>query len=79
MMPAAKHGLASEERQAVELTTEERAVEEELRGTWKAILNIDILNDTDFFKAGAGSMDVVRYPTCLAFLNSALNYILTVS
>lgn len=60
MMPAAKYGLASEVREAVELTDEEQAVEKELRETWKAILNIDILDDTDFFKAGAGSMDVVR-------------------
>jgi len=27
---------------------------------WKSILNSDVTDETDFFAAGAGSMDVVR-------------------
>lgn len=61
MMNAAKYGAASEASEAVELNDEEKAVAEALRETWKAILNIDVADDTDFFKAGAGSMDVVRW------------------
>ncbi|KAK4319328.1 hypothetical protein Pmani_009720 [Petrolisthes manimaculis] len=60
MMNAAKYGSASEASEAVELNDEEKTVAEALRETWKAILNIDVADDTDFFKAGAGSMDVVR-------------------
>lgn len=60
MMNASKYGSADEAREAVELTEAERAVEADLRDTWKAILNIEVADDTDFFKAGAGSMDVVR-------------------
>ena len=33
---------------------------------WKGILNTDIEITTDFFKSGAGSMDVVRY-ACYMF------------
>jgi hypothetical protein len=31
-----------------------------VRAVWAAILKADIAADTDFFGAGAGSMDVVR-------------------
>ncbi len=31
-----------------------------MRAVWAAILKADIAADTDFFGAGAGSMDVVR-------------------
>ncbi len=27
---------------------------------WKGILSVDIVDDTDFFKSGAGSMDIAR-------------------
>lgn len=30
------------------------------QGVWQGILNIGVDETTDFFKAGAGSMDVVR-------------------
>jgi hypothetical protein len=38
---------------------EERVVGK-VRAVWAAILKADIAADTDFFGAGAGSMDVVR-------------------
>lgn len=61
MMNASKFGAADDAREAIELTEAEKAMEADLRETWKAILNIEIQDDTDFFKAGAGSMDVVRF------------------
>ncbi|XP_068238224.1 cytosolic 10-formyltetrahydrofolate dehydrogenase isoform X2 [Palaemon carinicauda] len=60
MMNAAKYGAAAEATEAVELTAEEQGISDKLKDTWKAILNIEISDDTDFFKSGAGSMDVVR-------------------
>ncbi|MPC68079.1 Mitochondrial 10-formyltetrahydrofolate dehydrogenase [Portunus trituberculatus] len=63
MMNASKYGAAAETSESVELTAEEQEVAEKMRETWKAILNIDVPDDLDFFKAGAGSMDVVRAPT----------------
>ncbi|XP_064080015.1 cytosolic 10-formyltetrahydrofolate dehydrogenase-like isoform X1 [Macrobrachium nipponense] len=60
MMNAAKYGAAAEATEAVELTAEEQGISDKLKNTWKAILNIEISDDTDFFKSGAGSMDVVR-------------------
>ena len=43
------------------LTDEENGMQESLVVVWKGIINREIDNDTDFFKAGAGSMDVVRF------------------
>jgi len=60
MMNASKYGDTEASRPVLELDAAEQEVEEQLRGVWKAILNVDIAADTDFFKAGAGSMDVVR-------------------
>uniref|UniRef100_A0A2P2HYA6 10-formyltetrahydrofolate dehydrogenase n=2 Tax=Hirondellea gigas TaxID=1518452 RepID=A0A2P2HYA6_9CRUS len=61
MMAAGKYGAAGgAEAEALELTEHELKVAAQLKDTWKAILNIDVQDDTDFFKAGAGSMDVVR-------------------
>lgn len=42
------------------LTDEELTMQGNLITVWKGIINREIENDTDFFKAGAGSMDVVR-------------------
>ncbi|XP_050700415.1 cytosolic 10-formyltetrahydrofolate dehydrogenase-like, partial [Eriocheir sinensis] len=60
MMNASKYGVTAETTEAVQLTEEEQNVAEKVRETWKAILNIEVDDNTDFFKAGAGSMDVVR-------------------
>ncbi|KAK8387245.1 hypothetical protein O3P69_018098 [Scylla paramamosain] len=60
MMNASKYGAAAETSETVELTAQEQEVAEKMRETWKAILNMDVADDLDFFKAGAGSMDVVR-------------------
>lgn len=60
MINASKYGVTAETEEAVQLTEEEEALAQKIKETWKAILNIEVDDKTDFFKAGAGSMDVVR-------------------
>lgn len=60
MINAQNFFKASESKVNIELTAEEKQFVENIREIWKAILRIDIENDTDFFESGAGSMDVVR-------------------
>ncbi|KAG6464177.1 hypothetical protein O3G_MSEX014337 [Manduca sexta] len=60
MINAQNFFKANEQKVTLELTEEEKQFVEGVRGVWKAILRIDIDNDTDFFDCGAGSMDVVR-------------------
>lgn len=45
---------------SVELSEDEKAKQEVIRQVWKSILSAEVADDTDFFAAGAGSMDVVR-------------------
>lgn len=45
---------------SIEYTSTEKQLIESIRDVWESILNIDIDDETDFFAAGAGSMDVVR-------------------
>jgi len=45
---------------SVQLSEEEVAKQEIIRLIWKSILSVDVTDDTDFFGAGGGSMDVVR-------------------
>uniref|UniRef100_A0A8C7PCB9 formyltetrahydrofolate dehydrogenase n=1 Tax=Oncorhynchus mykiss TaxID=8022 RepID=A0A8C7PCB9_ONCMY len=61
-MIAAARYFSSGSCASVELTEEEKAFAEQMRGVWKSILtNVDAIEDsTDFFKSGAASMDVVR-------------------
>ncbi|XP_013167806.1 PREDICTED: cytosolic 10-formyltetrahydrofolate dehydrogenase [Papilio xuthus] len=60
MINAQNFFKANESKVTLELTAEEKQFVEGARDIWKAILTIDIENDTDFFASGAGSMDVVR-------------------
>ncbi|KAK7476522.1 hypothetical protein BaRGS_00032270 [Batillaria attramentaria] len=60
MIPASKFGKDDSSTQELKLTPEEEAMAATLKNVWKGILNIDVDDATDFFKAGAGSMDVVR-------------------
>ena len=48
------------EEEEVELNEEEAAWAEKVRAVWAGILKAAVEDDTDFFGAGAGSMDVVR-------------------
>jgi len=57
---AETYGSDSGQEEDIQPTEDESAVLEKIRGIWSAILKIDVQGDTDFFGAGAGSMDVVR-------------------
>jgi len=59
-MIAAKDLLNPSSSEALVLTPEELDMEKQLNNVWKGIVNKDIDDSTDFFKSGAGSMDVVR-------------------
>lgn len=61
-MIAAAQYFSSGSSAAVELTEEEQSFAEQMRAVWHSILsNVSQIEDsTDFFKAGAASMDVVR-------------------
>lgn len=60
MINAQNFFKANESKVSLELTAEEKQFVEGARDVWKAILRIDIEDETDFFASGAGSMDVVR-------------------
>lgn len=54
MINAQNFFKSSENKVALELTAEEKQFVESVKDVWKAILRIDIENDTDFFNSGAG-------------------------
>jgi len=61
VMKAANYGSTSSGSSAsVQLSEDELSKQEIIRQVWKSILSVDITDDTDFFGAGGGSMDVVR-------------------
>ncbi|XP_060582139.1 cytosolic 10-formyltetrahydrofolate dehydrogenase-like isoform X2 [Ruditapes philippinarum] len=60
MINANKYGKMDAGESKMELTPEENKMLDNLKAVWNGILNIDIDISTDFFKSGAGSMDVVR-------------------
>lgn len=57
---AHEFGEEKEEEPELELNADESAWVEKVRMVWVGILKTSVDNDTDFFGAGAGSMDVVR-------------------
>ena len=60
MIPAWKWGKA-EKHEKLELTPEEEQLQEKIRTIWSGILSGQTIDEhTDFFKSGAGSMDVTR-------------------
>lgn len=61
MIPASQY-FKSSDSTTLQLSEEEKAIASEIRAAWKRILTnvADIEDSTDFFKAGAASMDVVR-------------------
>ncbi|XP_077307874.1 cytosolic 10-formyltetrahydrofolate dehydrogenase isoform X1 [Lithobates pipiens] len=61
MIPASQY-FKSSDSTTLQLSEEEKTIANEIRATWKRILTnvADIEDSTDFFKAGAASMDVVR-------------------
>jgi formyltetrahydrofolate dehydrogenase len=60
MIAAGKYGQAEEEVK-IEFTPEEQQMADAIKQIWTGILNLEeITGETDFFKAGAGSMQVTR-------------------
>ena len=59
MIPASKWGKV-EKVEKLELTPEEEKMQEAVKGIWASILGVTVDEQTDFFRSGAGSMDVVR-------------------
>jgi len=57
---AETYGLDTGSQEEIIPTDEEAGAVEKVRAVWAAILKADVQDDTDFFAAGAGSMDVVR-------------------
>ena len=57
---AHEFGQQDEGEEELELSQDEAAMVDRARKVWAGILKIGIEDDTDFFGAGAGSMDVVR-------------------
>ncbi|XP_011190556.2 cytosolic 10-formyltetrahydrofolate dehydrogenase [Zeugodacus cucurbitae] len=60
MINAADWFKQSDQPQITEFSEDELLKKEILRGVWNSILKAPIEAETDFFAAGAGSMDVVR-------------------
>ncbi len=60
MIPASKFGQSSEGSDLGELSPEEQTVITAVQAIWESILNQVVEPSTDFFKSGAGSMDVTR-------------------
>lgn len=61
MINAAKFGQDdSASNASLELTEEELEVASKVKDIWAAILKKEVDGDTEFFKSGAGSMDVIR-------------------
>ncbi|RWS31346.1 cytosolic 10-formyltetrahydrofolate dehydrogenase-like protein [Leptotrombidium deliense] len=59
MIAAANYG--QDEIQAdFELTNEEQQLSDNIKNIWESILRMEVVEETDFFKSGAGSMDVTR-------------------
>lgn len=60
MIQASKFGKEDTSQTKLELTPEEETMIKNLKVVWGGILNLEVDESTDFFKSGAGSMDVVR-------------------
>lgn len=60
MIPAANFGQDDVRSDIGELSSDEKALVGQIKSIWQAILNLEVEEQTDFFKSGAGSMDVTR-------------------
>ena len=59
MINASQYGADDVSRE-IEFDEQEKQFVNDVRSVWMAILKTDVESDTDFFKSGAGSMDVTR-------------------
>ena len=62
MIAASSYGAnMDDDSKGMELTDEEKTIQSTARVIWQRILNLEsVVDETDFFACGAGSMDVVR-------------------
>jgi formyltetrahydrofolate dehydrogenase len=60
MIPASNYGQDDIRSDIGDISGEEQALVEQIYIIWESILSITIEDTTDFFKSGAGSMDVTR-------------------
>ena len=60
MIPASNYGQDDVRSDIGELSSDEQALVGQIKSIWQAILNLEVEEQTDFFKSGAGSMDVTR-------------------
>lgn len=60
MVSASKYGQDDVKSDVGEITAEEQSIVQLIKSVWESILHTDIEEQTDFFKSGAGSMDVTR-------------------
>lgn len=60
MIQASSYGSAEANRPPLELSEDELKLEDNIQNVWASILGSSVSKSTDFFQAGAGSMDVVR-------------------
>ena len=59
-IPANKFGIVEEKGEALVLTDDEKKIVEKVKEIWKAILKMEVTDETDFFESGASSADVTR-------------------
>ena len=69
---AHEYGEEKEGDEEIELTQDEKNWVEKVRNVWSGILKSSVEDDTDFFQAGAGSMDVVRLIEEVGYYNTVL-------
>ncbi|KAI1715382.1 formyl transferase domain-containing protein [Ditylenchus destructor] len=60
VIKASKYGATDGAEEKIELNEDEKLLISPLKEAWKAILNMDIDNETNFFDAGATSADLTR-------------------
>jgi formyltetrahydrofolate dehydrogenase len=75
MIPASNYGQDDIRSDIGDISSEEQALVDQIFIIWESILSITIEDTTDFFKSGAGSMDVTRLVEELREINEALDLI----
>ncbi|KAJ6221586.1 hypothetical protein RDWZM_000131 [Blomia tropicalis] len=77
MIPASKYGQSSEGSDIGQLSSDELIVTAQIKSIWESILNSLVEDSTDFFKSGAGSMDVTRLIEAVIELDQCAQIALT--
>ena len=60
MIPASNYGQDDVRSDIGDLSADEQALVDQIKAIWESILNLEVEAETDFFRSGAGSMDVTR-------------------